>query len=811
MSSEIRIRSALRVRIGEAKSLPSKSCRILPGCPNTYCVINLDKEELFETEIVYGTPWPICWLRVTTYNAPFFCEQFEFEIPRAFWTIGFHLITTDTTFSITNVSTIGKVTFTKDQLSKIPNKDQWYGLKSVKCDSEAQGKANVAMCIATDNNESIILQVRLKECANLYMSDLQKVQPYAVLEIVGPNNSIRSRTQETKTLRRSTNMQWKSQTYEFKLNDILKRCNSDLCNLSLKVDFFHHNGVFREGTFLGEVIAGLANVSHSWSDRWYFLCPKLSDIIIQPNHDLGSLRLKIEYKEDHILPSTHYEPLLQLLVNSLNNPEDIESSVLVLTSTMFNEQLINIAQALVRIFAHLYRVEELLLSLTNLDMIKTSNPNTLFRANSLATKGVDELMKMIGRPYLRRVLKPSLDTIHKENLSCEIDPARLRSSDILECNLDNLTRNIDSVYSAIINSGGDCPFTLSSLFSNLQKQAILHFPDVNDIRYTAVSGFIFLRLFAPAILNPKLFQLQSRRPSRETSRTLTLVSKVIQSLGNLDTHQAGKEKYMEAISQRVLDMKHVNGVKQFLEDVCKTEQKDDSSSNNYNKEGKLVEYRLAGLIGRDYSNKRKKLYRLNDQGFTCLRYDESYTIKRSDIKCVSRVDEDAFGVPHIFQIIHSKGTVYLRANNSVDHFDWITCLTKMCKESGSKVEKYHTGALLHSKWTCCGSKNAAHETEGCHVVPDEKEQIPEIDIYRELQRLYQILIDGMNKMETYRTSLQNNKAGDDVELNRKSLQSLNSLIKVIQDLQSTHEHYELNDSGISPGNRHVPLGPLPQG
>ena len=60
---------------------------------------------------------------------------------------------------------------------------------------------------------------------------------------------------------------------------------------------------------------------------------------------------------------------------------------------------------------------------------------------------------------------------------------------------------------------------------------------------------------------------------------------------------------------------------QFLENVCKTEQKDDSSSNNYNKEGKLVEYRVAGLIGRDYSNKRKKLYRLNDQGFTCLRYD----------------------------------------------------------------------------------------------------------------------------------------------------------------------------------------------
>ena len=47
----------------------------------------------------------------------------------------------------------------------------------------------------------------------------------------------------------------------------------------------------------------------------------MNDIIIQPNHDLGSLRLKIEYKEDHILPSVHYEPLLELLVNSLDNPE----------------------------------------------------------------------------------------------------------------------------------------------------------------------------------------------------------------------------------------------------------------------------------------------------------------------------------------------------------------------------------------------------------------------------------------------------------------------------------------------------------
>ena len=32
------------------------------------------------------------------------------------------------------------------------------------------------------------------------------------------------------------------------------------------------------------------------------------------------------------------------------------------------------------------------------------------------------------------------------------------------------------------------------------------------IKYTSVSGFVFLRFFAPAILNPKLFGLRPENP-----------------------------------------------------------------------------------------------------------------------------------------------------------------------------------------------------------------------------------------------------------------------------------------------------------
>lgn len=39
-----------------------------------------------------------------------------------------------------------------------------------------------------------------------------------------------------------------------------------------------------------------------------------------------------------------------------------------------------------------------------------------------------------------------------------------------------------------------------------------------DVRYTAVSSFIFLRFFAPAILSPNLFQLRPHHPVKSTYR-----------------------------------------------------------------------------------------------------------------------------------------------------------------------------------------------------------------------------------------------------------------------------------------------------
>lgn len=40
---------------------------------------------------------------------------------------------------------------------------------------------------------------------------------------------------------------------------------------------------------------------------------------------------------------------------------------------------------------------------------------------------------------------------------------------------------------------------------------IFLFPDNKEVRYSVISGFIFLRFFAPAILGPKLFDLTTEQ------------------------------------------------------------------------------------------------------------------------------------------------------------------------------------------------------------------------------------------------------------------------------------------------------------
>ena len=89
--------------------------------------------------------------------------------------------------------------------------------------------------------------------------------------------------------------------------------------------------------------------------------------------------------------------------------------------------------------------------------------------------------------------------------------------------------------------------------------------NIETVKYTSVSGFLFLRFFCPAILGPKLFDLMKEHPDMKTSRTLTLLAKTLQNLSNL-CEFGYKEAYMadmnEFITARMAEFRS------FMDSIC---------------------------------------------------------------------------------------------------------------------------------------------------------------------------------------------------------------------------------------------------
>lgn len=123
---------------------------------------------------------------------------------------------------------------------------------------------------------------------------------------------------------------------------------------------------------------------------------------------------------------------------------------------------------------------------------------------------MDEAMRLIGLQYLHKTLRPTLELIFNEKKPCEIDPTRVRDPNVIAANLANLKFYIQKIFEAITQSAVHCPALMCQIFHDLKECAMMHFPENKGVRYSVISGFIFLRFFAPAILGPKLFDLTTQ-------------------------------------------------------------------------------------------------------------------------------------------------------------------------------------------------------------------------------------------------------------------------------------------------------------
>nr|CAI5844234.1 unnamed protein product [Callosobruchus analis] len=814
----VRLEERLKIKIGEAKNLQPR----VHGSAtqrDVFCTLSLDQEEIFRTCTVYQT------------LSPFFGEEFQFEVPRNFRFISIYVFDRDRHLKQNKV--LGKVAIRREQLSSYNNKDHWFPIKAVDADSEVQGKANIQIKFEPDINKNkpcsfnsprkLIVQV--VQCLDLTLKN-GACDPYALVTVMYTNGKRISK--RTKVRKKTTSPQF-DEVFTFynsggvSSTDDSKEISSpngedpaEICEL--QVSIWHDSPGISDDVFLGEVrvqLRGMQQQNSAHRNAWYYLQPRSGKNRPYPTHStppgtrlsgdnsLGSLRLQIQYTEDRVFPASVYDDLKKLLLESIH-VQPIKATSVYILGEIINKM--DIAQPLVRIFMHYDKIVPIIGALANVEISNVTDPTTIFRGNTLVSKMMDEAMRLIGLQYLHKTLRPTLELIFAERKPCEIDPTRVRDANVIAANLANLKFYIQRIFEAITQSAVYCPALMCQIFHKLKECAMKHFPENKGVRYSVISGFIFLRFFAPAILGPKLFDLTTQSGDCQTNRTLTLISKTIQSLGNLvscrSTQQVCKEEYMECLYKEFYTEAHVTAVRQFLEIISAN-----TSACRREADDMPVTLKEGLMIKRAQGRKRFGRKNFKQRYFKLTTHDLSYSKSRgkealcriplTNILAVERLAETSFKMKNMFQIVQPERALYVQAANCVEEKEWVDLLTKICQTNANRLNKYHPSAFINNQWLCCKSPNEL--APGCSEVSRlDNNYHMSLDPERDLQRIHSLIITHINTLETYISLSQREEMICNI---------LKQLREVAFQIEHKHRLYKRNqDRNTKYGSLAAPIG-----
>merc|ERR1712137_141672 len=244
------------------------------------------------------------------------------------------------------------------------------------------------------------------------------------------------------------------------------------------------------------------------------------------------------------------------------------------------------------------RAEDLIIALTCDEVEQTDDSDVLFRANSLATKTFDYYLKLVALPYLHSTIEEVIREIYATKKPCEVDPTRMDKSEDLSRNFANLLSFAEEICFRIFSSVEQCPHKIRRICCALRESVKNKYQDeqVESVKYTAVSGFLFLRFFCPAIMGPKLFDVMKEHPDMKTSRILTLLAKTLQNLSNL-CEFGYKEAYMKDMNALILErMPHFRN---FIDHICTLPdppRREESPSINYGREMATIHRHLSNNL-----------------------------------------------------------------------------------------------------------------------------------------------------------------------------------------------------------------------
>uniref|UniRef100_A0A674DQ46 RAS p21 protein activator 2 n=1 Tax=Salmo trutta TaxID=8032 RepID=A0A674DQ46_SALTR len=646
--------------------------------------------------------------------SPFYGEDFYFEIPRPFQCLSFYVFAKGV---FQRDLPVGKVSIRKEELCKFSGKEHWFGLQPVDPNSEVQ----VGVSQTVFRHLYVII-----ECQGLPLISGQNCDPYATVSLVGP---ARFDQKKTKVKKKTSDPQFE-ETFYFEVNVI----------------------------YIWQLMASQ-----------YLLQPKGNGK--SKTDDLGSLRLNVTYTEDNVLPSACYTPLRTLLLKS-PDIKPISASAAHILGDICRERY-EAVLPVVRLLLHHSRLVSFVSAIAALELENTQEANTIFRGNSLATRCIDDMMKIVGRSYLTVTLKPVLDEICESNKTCEIDPIKLKEGDNVEVNKENLQGYVQKVFSSITQSSSSCPPLMCDVFRSLRQLASKRFPDDPHVQYSAVSSFVFLRFFAVAVLSPHTFQLRPHHPDLEVSRTLTLISKTIQTLGSWGSLSKNKLVFKLTVPMSSLYLF-------YYREVQKRAQGRKRIGKNFKKRWLRV------------TNRELSYHKHRGKEALCI-------MPVKNIRAVEKLDLSAFNRKNMFQVLHSEKPLYVQAGNCVEASEWVEVLSQVSRCNPDRLGTFHPSAYLAGAWLCC--RSLSDSQPGCKpCTPTLLANLQlDIDCDRETERIFSLFTSSYSKLQKMEDACASiavyqgpPREQDDYSLftiqdSKETFHTVRQITHILKELQSEHD------------------------
>uniref|UniRef100_A0A672QWG7 Ras GTPase-activating protein 4-like n=1 Tax=Sinocyclocheilus grahami TaxID=75366 RepID=A0A672QWG7_SINGR len=723
--------------------------------------------------------------------SPFWGEEYTVHLPPYFRTVSFYVLDED---SLSRDDVIGKVSISKELLTAKPQGvDGWMNLTEIDPDEEVQGEIHLQISVLGDGDIPRKLCCQVLEARDLAKKDRNGASdPFVRVRYNG-------KTYESAVVKKSCYPRW-NESFEFELDET----HSDTGLLSVEVwdwDLVSRND------FLGKVTLQSAQQE----EGWFRLGPDKSKHS-EYEGTLGSLRLQLRLRDEVVLPSSHYKPLTELLSQSVGSQlnGNWPDFIMLIDETTTAESRQEVANNLVKLFLCQGLVKEFLDVLFKLELEKTSTFVFILSR------------QVAGMQYLHRLLGPIINRIFEEKKYVELDPSKVElkeagcaglhrqqtESDIIQQSSSLLQSYLSELLTSILQSASYCPLLICQVFHQLYLRVQERFPDpeYRKVKFIAVTSFLCLRFISPAIMSPKLFHLREKHADARTSRTLLLLAKAVQTIGNMDTLACcSKEPWMVCLQPAI--QQGITQLKDFITKLVNCHESEDLElqtrmslqCGTMEKEGFLFLHRTKDKCMPMTSPFKKYYVTLNKDTLSYSRTQhskKSSSISLPKIRAVEKVEEKCFGSANVMQIISSEDsglqeTLYLdcKSVNELNH--WLSALRKACSHNTNTMSCYHPGIYKADRWSCCHQKEKSDP--GCdktrHGVTLQEWYDP-LDPDLEAQLIYQHLRSVQHAMRDKYYKLREQQ-GDCFDLtDKKKVDGLSKLFTILQDLHDAHAAVE---------------------